>query len=232
MAFNFSPKIVTDGLVLCLDAANTKSYIGSGASWTDLTVNSNNGSLNNGTIFNNSNGGNILFDGNDDYFTTNSPISIQTNNRTFEVWVKFNSSGSTGFYPLLQQIPLFSSSSSNNITGLQKIGGGYTIINPVANGSTYEAYGGGFDFRPYIGGWIHIVGVIQGSVSSKMYLNGSLISNQPITINPQQIGRYITTGWQTGPSINLAISRVYNKVLNDQEVLQNYNAIKSRFGLT
>jgi hypothetical protein len=55
MAFNFSPKIVTNGLVLYLDAANTRSYSGSGTAWNDLTVNGNNGVLTNGPTFNSSN---------------------------------------------------------------------------------------------------------------------------------------------------------------------------------
>jgi hypothetical protein len=229
------PKIVKDGLVLYLDAGSPNSYFTkTSTSIKDISGNGNNGTLNNfgsQTIYNSSNGGSIIFDGVDDYFTTNSTIAIQTNDRTFEVWVKFNSSGSTGFYPLLQQISLFSSTNSNNITGLQKISGGYTIINPVANGTTFNAYSGGFDFRPYIGSWIHIVGTIQGSVSSKIYLNGSLVSDVAITINPQQVGRYITTGYHTGPNINLATSIVYNKALSSTEVLQNYNAQKGRFGL-
>ena len=47
MATNYNPKIVTDGLVLCLDAANTKSYSGSGTTWTDISGKSNNGTLTN-----------------------------------------------------------------------------------------------------------------------------------------------------------------------------------------
>ena len=63
MAFNYSPKIVTDGLVFYLDAANTKSYIGSGTTWTDLSRGDNSGILN-GAVFNSLNGGSIsLVDG-------------------------------------------------------------------------------------------------------------------------------------------------------------------------
>jgi hypothetical protein len=52
MAYNFSPKIITDGLVLYLDAANTRSYPGSGTVWTDLSRVGNNGTLTNGPTFN------------------------------------------------------------------------------------------------------------------------------------------------------------------------------------
>ena len=73
MAFIHSPKIITDGLVLALDAGNTKSYPGSGTVWTDLSGNNNTGTLTNGPTFNAANGGSIVFDGTNDYVTL--PIS-------------------------------------------------------------------------------------------------------------------------------------------------------------
>jgi len=66
VALSHSPKIVTDGLVLCLDAGNPKSYPGSGTTWTDLSGNSNNGTLVNGVGYNGSNLGSLSFDGVDD----------------------------------------------------------------------------------------------------------------------------------------------------------------------
>ena len=66
MALSHSPLIVTDGLVLCLDAANKKSYSGSGTTWTDRSGNGNNGTLVNGPTFDSGNGGSIDFDGVDD----------------------------------------------------------------------------------------------------------------------------------------------------------------------
>jgi hypothetical protein len=66
MSFNYSPKIVTDGLVLYLDAANTKSYVSGSTVWNDLSRSGYNGTLTNGPTFNISNGGSISFDGVDD----------------------------------------------------------------------------------------------------------------------------------------------------------------------
>jgi hypothetical protein len=83
MAFRYSPKIVTDGLVLYLDAANTKSYVSGSTTWNDISRGGNNGTLVNGPTFNRGNGGSIEFDGVDDYVTTNSEtknlIQGQTN---------------------------------------------------------------------------------------------------------------------------------------------------------
>ncbi len=66
MAFFYSPNVVTDGLVFAVDAANKKSYPGSGTTWTDL-AGSNNGALTNGPTFDSGNNGNIVFDGSNDY---------------------------------------------------------------------------------------------------------------------------------------------------------------------
>jgi hypothetical protein len=67
MATRYSPAIVTSGLVLCLDAANRKSYSGTGTTWSDLSGNNYNGTLTNGPTFNGANGGSIVFDSTDDF---------------------------------------------------------------------------------------------------------------------------------------------------------------------
>ena len=67
MSNNYGPKIVTDGLVLCLDAADQNSYPGSGNTWYDLSGNGNNGTLVNGVGYNSGNLGSLVFGGVDDY---------------------------------------------------------------------------------------------------------------------------------------------------------------------
>ena len=67
MASLGGPNIITNGLVLALDAANTKSYVSGSTVWRDLSGNNNSGSLTNGPTFNSANGGSIVFDGVDDY---------------------------------------------------------------------------------------------------------------------------------------------------------------------
>ena len=91
MSHIFGPNIVTNGLVLYLDAGNTKSYSGSGTTWTDLSGNGNNGTLTNGPAYDSANLGGILFDGNNDYITVpdNSSLTSFTN-MTLEILVKYN----------------------------------------------------------------------------------------------------------------------------------------------
>ena len=67
MGLSHSPRIVTDGLVFCVDAGDKMSYPGAGTTWTDLSKNRNNGTLTNGPTFNSANGGSIVFDGTNDY---------------------------------------------------------------------------------------------------------------------------------------------------------------------
>jgi len=77
MALSHGPPIITNGLVLCLDAADRNSYPGSGTTWTDLSGRGNTGTLTNGPTYSSSNGGSIVFDGVDDYIQF-STVSVQT----------------------------------------------------------------------------------------------------------------------------------------------------------
>jgi len=82
MATNYNPKITTDGLVLCLDAANPKSYPGSGTAWFDISGNSRNGTLTNSPTFSSSNQGYFSFDGTDDFVSitdTAYPAAVSDN---------------------------------------------------------------------------------------------------------------------------------------------------------
>ena len=75
MGLSHAPRVITDGLVLGLDAANTRSYVGSGTTWTDL-IGSNNGTLTNGPTYSSDRGGAIVFDGSNDYVNALSLIHI------------------------------------------------------------------------------------------------------------------------------------------------------------
>ena len=98
MSLNHSPAIVTDGLVLCLDPANTRSYSGAGATWTDLTRN-NNLTLTNSPTFSSDNRGVFSFDGSNDYAVNTSPAgSIATSGQSFKTFSIFlNLNTASGF---------------------------------------------------------------------------------------------------------------------------------------
>jgi len=82
MSFSFSPSIIKDGLVLYLDATNTRSYVSGSTIWTDISRVGNNGLLINGPTFSRDGGGSVVFDGNDDY--TLLPGSILNSTYTID----------------------------------------------------------------------------------------------------------------------------------------------------
>ena len=94
MSLGHGASIVRNGLVLYLDAANPKSYPGSGTTWKDLSGNGNNGTLVNGPTFNSANGGSIVFDGTNDYVITTNLLNPTTNpNESVFVWFNPTAAG-------------------------------------------------------------------------------------------------------------------------------------------
>ena len=206
-------RLVTDGLVLALDAANTFSYPGSGTSWTDLSGNGNNGTLVNGPTYSSDNGGVVVFDGVNDYINAGTP-SISVGKLTINVWMRITSGS------LIQHI-VDSAFNSWHLAIL-------TDNRPYFyNGSTYHTGAPAIN----VGQWYMITGV-QGETLD-IYINGvlgqSIASNIDVTTNNVILG-----AWQSGPrplNGNISNTQIYNRALTAAEVQQNYNALKSRFGL-
>ena len=90
MAFGNGPRIITNGLVLALDAADRNSYVSGSTTWTDLSGNGRNATLTNGPTFNSENGGCIVFDGVDDYALSSLSVNSITN-VTIQCWVNISS---------------------------------------------------------------------------------------------------------------------------------------------
>jgi hypothetical protein len=89
MSINSPIKAVNTELVVCLDAGNLKSYVGSGTTWNDLTKNGRNGTLTNGPTFSGANGGTIVFDGTNDYVAVTPMYNFATSNQlTAIIWAK------------------------------------------------------------------------------------------------------------------------------------------------
>ncbi|MFY7884644.1 MAG: hypothetical protein ACOVOV_07360, partial [Dolichospermum sp.] len=82
-----TPTIVTNGLVLNLDAANTKSYVSGSTNWFSLGNPSLSGSLVNGPAFSSENGGSIVFDGVNDYVQIDNPSILQNQNFSISTWI-------------------------------------------------------------------------------------------------------------------------------------------------
>ena len=221
MAFVHSPKISTSGLVLALDAGNHISYPGSGTSWTDLSGNSNNGTLTNGPTFNSGNGGSIVFDGSNDYVALGtSGFSFGSSAGTLSGWARATTAAvSNGYWIISYGSATTSQSRFIGIYNQTYYFGGYSN-DITASGVQLNT-------------WFNMVGVYDGTNAS-MYINGVLVSGPTAktwnTIsNNAQIGRQTNGGeyWNG----NIAQVSIYNRALTASEILQNYNATKGRFGL-
>jgi hypothetical protein len=226
MAFGNGPRIVTSGLVLNLDAADRNSYPGSGTTWKDMSGNNITGSLINSPTFNTSNGGNFGFV-TDDYVIMEENSALNTQTPSVEVWFKTNSINQSGFWfekgQVNTQYSLFQENESivwRQCTPFLQ--SQYTTTANYVNTTN----------------WFQVVGTFI-SGDRRLYISGVLANsdNQTGTIatntNGMSIGVY--GGFNGGRGYfyngNIAIVRVYNRVLSPSEVLQNYNAQKSRFGL-
>jgi len=216
-------KIITDGLVLHLDAAQLRSYPGSGTTWTDLSGNGNNGTLTNGPTFSTANGGSILFDGTNDFvdFTTDSNL-LPTDGLTVEVWFK------TG----IKDRFLLAKSSTAATNGYNLAGMSTDKIQLIVNSVTVNSV-----TNITTNNWTNCAATWIPSTSMILYLNGSqnAINTTSIPssiINPNSVIEICRRdGIRDFWNGNVGVVRIYNRALSATEVLQNYNATKSRFGL-
>jgi hypothetical protein len=227
MAGRISNTIVRDGLVLCLDAANTKSYVSGSTTWNDLSRGGNNGTLVNTPAFDSANGGSIVFDGVNEYVSTqyfgDNPSSYTYScwyNPLNDIYVNVLSRGRDGSG---NGWSLF----IGNNSGVYRAG----VVTTDGATNTYLTYGVNVQYNK----WVHITGQWTSGDSLKLYINGILNSSTSVS---QTILRTSTDGW----SINSAettsygasqISQVqiYNRALTATEILQNYNTTKGRYGL-
>jgi hypothetical protein len=226
MALFRGPNIVRSGLVLALDAADRNSYRGSGTSWFDLSGNTNTGTLTNGPTFSGANLGTIVFDGVDDYVSISNNSNFNNgNNITVEAWV-LCTNWSSYTHPMIVakginvEWILWKSNDSGYVGKLGWRAAGTVYSTTSLPNNT----------------WVQCVGSV-GSAGQKVYLNGVLESTVGnTTFTSGNVNVTIAAGLVTGSPSNLlganvAITRIYNIQLTDNQVLQNYNATKPRFGL-
>ena len=243
MAGSVAPNIITDGLVLYLDAANTKSYPGSGTTWTDIAA-GNNGTLTNGPTFNSANGGSIVFDGTNDYYlTTTNILPTGLNPYTLDTWFyqpgPLTFSGSFG-----SKIGVLFSGNTNNTPevfltdNLTGSGAPSTIGIGTYGAPTTPSGGVGFNSSFPTQSWHNITITRDPSYNVNIYKNGVLLGSGSIT-NSYVSARLYQGGapaggssWSAYVNIRHASTKIYNRALSATEILQNYNATKTRFGLT
>ena len=230
MGTSYSPNIIKDGLVFYVDAANPRSYPGSGTTYFDLK-NRNNGTFSSTPIFDPSEGlGVIDFDGIDyigfgtDVFTNYLSGTTQF---TCMFWCKKDASNKqsmVGSWNHSSRDGFFLEWSTNGTLFFGVSNGG---VNNTTVTVTWEDR------------WFCLVGVFDGSLAnnnrSKIYVDGNLTSYTPATnltsfttdASELQIGSLQNYANYTDGKIGPV--HLYNRALSAQEVKQNYNALKRRF---
>ena len=233
MSLYHSPQISLNGLVLCLDAANRKSYPTTGTTWTDLSGLGNTGALQNGVGYNVSNGGSLSFDGTNLYATIPHSSSLSFSSAlTISIWFYSGTVSAQAFLYLKGR------TDSDNYNPLIYNTGQYSWTG--ANGrAQYQSSAG------YIANntWYNLtVSHTSGSVPN-IYKNGILSTSHTFlegnatyalgtNLNPIGINADIPRLLFTTFNGRISSLQAYNRALSASEIKQNYNALKSRYGLT
>jgi len=231
MALSHSPQIVTNGLILALDAANTKSYPGSGTTWTDVSGNGYKGTLNGSITYSSTNSGALVFGAvstTTDYVSLSS-APVETSAMSIEVWGKFNTySGGSGTYNIVGE--------KNSVFRLMYGGSSFNWAMGTTNNAWYSA-GTTLNMNGItIGNWNQIIIVYNGT-NILGYLNGTYqtITSSPISGNVvTPVSFFIGQSDAANVSYtagSIASVKLYNRALSADEVTQNFNAYRGRFGL-
>lgn len=221
--WRYMPDIVRSGLVLNLDAAEPSSYPGTGTTWSDLSGNSNDGTLVNGVGYDSDNGGSLVFDGTNDIVNTSySPPNVYT----FSAWFKTDvvSNG----YRNIMSVPFPSYALillDDNTSFL-----GFWTSDSLTSGSTLSTP------TIQINTWYNVVFVREGNSITggyKAYLN-SISYGSANTGNWSTSGNF-SIGGRTDQTqfLNGNVSQVsiYNRALSGAEIKQNFNALRGRYGI-
>ena len=231
-----SPRIVTDNLVFCLDSANTKSYPGSGTTWTDLKNGGYNATLN-GPSWSNTNSGIFTYDGTNDRATFDKSTFTLGSTFTIEIWYRFTSSEGNVF----TNGGLFTQGADgdwNTSVGSNKglVLGANDIVYHTGSTQVWNSYSN----VPSQNNWHQFVftldsgtgKVLMDGATSEIYSATNFQSTYSNANGLYGIGLADKYSGYRGEFIgDISIFKVYNTVLTASEIQQNYNALKGRYGI-
>lgn len=222
-------------LLINLDASISSSYNGSGTTWTDLTGNLYNGTLINGTAYSSANGGSLVFDGVNDYVEISKTFAPGTSNFTIGTWIKIPASqtSTTGFLGKFRagsragRIGVYYTSTFAK--SIIEFDGGVTSTLTSTTAINNN-------------NWYYLVQTINRSGNHTLYVNGVSQASGVISANsafnidwatPLRMGTFnnasdVPSNFMNG---NIAMGHVYTRELSAAEVLANFNATKTKYGL-
>ena len=229
-----STNIITDGLIICLDPANRRSYPGTGATWTDI-VGGNNGTFSGQTFWDSGNSGRMYFDGTDDMVDLDDNASILpdgTNPFTINMWVRPESGH--GDYPYLLELAQHDAVDQSFLLLWFKEGSDSIYIGQRTQGKILPNDIADTDLADFYDQWVNICLTYNGGAkgnhtSYRLYFDAVNIALATSGTaggsgNINRIG-YGSSDWK-GYMSNISI---YNRALSADEVSQNYEALKPRF---
>jgi hypothetical protein len=238
---DFVPKnIIDDGLVLYLDAGNSASYSGSGTTWTDLSGNDNTGTLTNGPTYSSANGGSLSFDGNNDYVSFNTS-SFPSGATSFSVncFIKWSGNGtftndvifSYGRDGFNNDVTVWVNNSGFAELQFGSDTGKVSSTTLISTGVWYNICATYDKTQTKI----YLNSVLEGTTN---YSNGNIILDNNVNGNTGAIGAKISGfGPITSPQRygtfngNIPLVQLYNRALSATEIQQNFNSVRSRFGI-
>jgi|19_taG_2_1085344.scaffolds.fasta_scaffold79202_1 hypothetical protein len=222
--FTNNPRIVTDGLTLCLDGAASTSYSGSGTTWYDISGNGYNGTISGASYEAAVGGGSFYFNGVSYNVSLPSDVGYTTAVSCFAWFKRTSNSGVANGYHIISS-PSFNEMSVN-------IGGSYLRNGVIVNGTRYVQNDGG---AIGLNTW-HYVGFTFFNYTKKAYVDGVLVGTQTCgstgALDYNSGGRTLGA-WGSSYALkgNIATYVVYNRELSLTEIKQNFDAQRSRFGL-
>lgn len=213
MPNQYGPRIVTDGLILYWDVANQKSYTNGSSTIYDLSGNNRNGTVSN-VVFSNGFGGVVSTDGlsTSNITLPNTSLSLISSNYTVIGAARYNGASRERIITAYNNWLL--GHWSNRVNSY--FAGGFVSTQNAINDTNWRIYAGTG----------HIVNDLY-----TYYINGILLdSNSNGSYGPDgiKIGGYISS---ENSNAQFSFLQIYNRVLSSSEILQNYNALKARFGL-
>jgi hypothetical protein len=218
MGIQYNPRISTDGLVLALDAANPKSYPGSGTIWTDLSGRGNTGTLTNGPTYSSLNSGSIVFDGSNDYVNFSNIFNFTVG--SISVWFKTSNAGSS-YRALINKSESWGLFLKDNVLITYDWGNGADRTTGL-NVATNTWQNATMTFTETIG---------TPSNNAIIYLNGNPVLTTTVKWSAFLAFQISAQNGGQNFSGNIAQASVYNRALTATEVSQNFNALRSRFSI-
>ena len=237
MGLSHSPRIVTDGLVFCVDAGDKMSYPGAGTTWTDLSKNRSNGTLTNGPTFNSANGGSIVFDGSNDRIETNYTEALGTSDFSYECWVRYTVTNQTGNL-ISKRSNVAYEQASLFISGQQDGGSTGAKVCFYHRSGNVRSFASSLNYND--DKWHHIVLSSVHDGKTSLYIDNEEIASRdnalstitetpPILIGCAADGSSPYSGRIAHFNGKIAIAKVYTRALSAAEITQNYNATRGRF---